>query len=547
MPDMDGIEFARHLLKLAAAAGGHLHHRVPRARDRGVRGARDRLPAEADARAAAARRAAEGAAAAPVSMAERSSQLPDVGAALPLGARARARRARAARRRHLPQGRAQVRHRAHRRARVPARGIAHAARAGVRQALRARAPQLPGRARRDPRLRAPRQRRRRRALGSAAERRGRVAAGVPAPAVRRARVGRESAERRGRSDAVASRLDAPVAGPTAPHCALRLAMRSRISMPMRTLVCGSLAYDTIMVFPDRFARHILPDQTHVLSVSFQIGEMRREWGGCAGNIAYNLQARSAASRSSWRRSATTASSTSERLAALGIAVDGVRHVPGAFTAQAFIITDLDDNQITAFHPGRDELSHQSRVGGRAPTSASASSRPTASEGMRSHARAIRAGRHSVRLRSGPGHDALRRRRAHEMIEQARLRRRERLRRTHARRAHRLRSQSIAERVEALVVTLGGEGSRHPCRRRDVSRSRRCRPTAVRRSHRMRRRVSRGPAVRHRARLGLGAHGRPRVAARRDQDRVARRAEARVVAATAWRRCTGRRSARISGE
>ena len=57
----------------------------------------------------------------------------------------------------------------------------------------------------------------------------------------------------------------------------------------RTLICGSLAYDTIMVFPDRFARHILPEQVHVLSVSFQIGEMRREWGGCAGNIAYNLQ------------------------------------------------------------------------------------------------------------------------------------------------------------------------------------------------------------------------------------------------------------------
>jgi len=58
---------------------------------------------------------------------------------------------------------------------------------------------------------------------------------------------------------------------------------------MSALICGSLAYDTIMVFPDRFARHILPEQVHVLSVSFQIGEMRREFGGCAGNIAYNLQ------------------------------------------------------------------------------------------------------------------------------------------------------------------------------------------------------------------------------------------------------------------
>ena len=60
-------------------------------------------------------------------------------------------------------------------------------------------------------------------------------------------------------------------------------------MPPRTLICGSLAVDTITVFPDRFARHILPEQTHVLSVSFQITEMRREWGGCAGNIAYNLK------------------------------------------------------------------------------------------------------------------------------------------------------------------------------------------------------------------------------------------------------------------
>ena len=60
-------------------------------------------------------------------------------------------------------------------------------------------------------------------------------------------------------------------------------------MSHRTLICGSLANDTIMVFPDRFARHILPEQTHVLSVSFQITEMRREWGGCAGNIAYNLK------------------------------------------------------------------------------------------------------------------------------------------------------------------------------------------------------------------------------------------------------------------
>jgi adenosine kinase len=129
---------------------------------------------------------------------------------------------------------------------------------------------------------------------------------------------------------------------------------------MRTLVCGSLAYDTIMVFPDRFARHILPEQVHVLSVSFQIGEMRREWGGCAGNIAYNLQGiggepvvmATIGDDGEYYR---------ERLEGLGVAVDAVRSVPGAYTAQAFIITDLDDNQITAFHPGAMNFSHENRV------------------------------------------------------------------------------------------------------------------------------------------------------------------------------------------
>ncbi len=129
---------------------------------------------------------------------------------------------------------------------------------------------------------------------------------------------------------------------------------------MRTLICGSLAYDTIMVFPDKFSRHILPEQAQVLSVSFQIGEMRREWGGCAGNIAYNL----AAIGGEAVVMATVGDDGveyRERLSALGIAVECVRHVPGSYTGQAFIITDLDDNQITAFHPGAMNHSHQSRV------------------------------------------------------------------------------------------------------------------------------------------------------------------------------------------
>ena len=153
-------------------------------------------------------------------------------------------------------------------------------------------------------------------------------------------------------------------------------------MSKRTLICGSLAYDTIMVFPDRFARHILPDQTHMLSVSFQIGEMRREWGGCAGNIAYNLKALGGepvvmatlgADGTAYR----------ERLASLGIADDGVKSLPQMFTAQAFIITDLDDNQITAFHPGAMNASHENRVGDVADIALGIVA-PDGRDGMRSH-------------------------------------------------------------------------------------------------------------------------------------------------------------------
>ncbi|MEO9135109.1 MAG: carbohydrate kinase family protein [Casimicrobiaceae bacterium] len=129
---------------------------------------------------------------------------------------------------------------------------------------------------------------------------------------------------------------------------------------MRTLICGSLAFDTIMVFPDRFARHILPEQTHMLSVAFQISDMRREWGGCAGNIAYNLRA-IGGDPVVMGTVGRDGGSYAERLRNLGIATDGVRVIEEAYTAQAFIITDLDDNQITAFHPGAMNLSHRTQV------------------------------------------------------------------------------------------------------------------------------------------------------------------------------------------
>ncbi len=134
----------------------------------------------------------------------------------------------------------------------------------------------------------------------------------------------------------------------------------KIMQSTRTLICGSLAYDTIMVFPDRFARHILPEQVHVLSVSFTVGDMRREWGGCAGNIAYNLKALGG-EPVVMATIGDDGAPYRERLATLGVGADGLRTVTGTFTAQAFIINDLDDNQITAFHPGAMSRSHENQV------------------------------------------------------------------------------------------------------------------------------------------------------------------------------------------
>ena len=129
---------------------------------------------------------------------------------------------------------------------------------------------------------------------------------------------------------------------------------------MRTLICGSIAYDNIMVFQGRFKDHILPDQIHILNVAFLVPELRREFGGCAGNIAYNLKALGGEPVVMATLGADGAPYR-ERLAGMAIACDGVRSLPGMFTAQAFIITDLDDNQITAFHPGAMNHSDQNRI------------------------------------------------------------------------------------------------------------------------------------------------------------------------------------------
>ena len=129
---------------------------------------------------------------------------------------------------------------------------------------------------------------------------------------------------------------------------------------MSALICGSLAFDTIMVFQDQFKNHILPDKVHILNVSFLVPRMRREFGGCAGNIAYNLKllggdplpmATVGQDFGSYR----------EHFEACGISLAHVKEIEGLYTAQAFITTDLDDNQITAFHPGAMMRSYENHV------------------------------------------------------------------------------------------------------------------------------------------------------------------------------------------
>lgn len=129
---------------------------------------------------------------------------------------------------------------------------------------------------------------------------------------------------------------------------------------MSALICGSFAYDNIMVFRDRFAHHILPDKIHMLNVSFLVPEMRREFGGCAGNIAYNLKLLGGAPLP-MGTVGRDFGPYAEWFDTLGIDRRHVRQVDDALTAQAFITTDLDDNQITAFHPGAMEQAHHNAV------------------------------------------------------------------------------------------------------------------------------------------------------------------------------------------
>lgn len=125
---------------------------------------------------------------------------------------------------------------------------------------------------------------------------------------------------------------------------------------MSVLICGSLAYDNIMVFPGRFKDHILPDKTHMLNVAFLVPELHRNFGGCAGNIAYSLQ-KLGGEPVPLATVGPDFDDYARHLDRLGIRQDFVRVLGNHWTAQAYITTDIDDNQITAFHPGAMNENH----------------------------------------------------------------------------------------------------------------------------------------------------------------------------------------------
>src|SRR4051794_34228618 len=159
-----------------------------------------------------------------------------------------------------------------------------------------------------------------------------------------------------------------------------------------------MAYDTIMVFPDRFRNHLLPDQLHILNVCFLTPEMRREYGGTAGNIGYNLRLLGEAPIVM----ATVGEDIEPylaRLRELSIDASHLRRIAGEFTAQAFITTDLDDNQIIAFHPGAMNRSHENHVSAKLGAGLAIIG-PDGKEGMLQHARECAA--HGVPFMFDPG-------------------------------------------------------------------------------------------------------------------------------------------------
>ncbi len=225
---------------------------------------------------------------------------------------------------------------------------------------------------------------------------------------------------------------------------------------MATLICGSFAYDTIMVFPDRFQNHILPEKVHILNVSFMVPKMRREFGGCAGNIAYNLHLLGGDALPMG-----TVGEDFEPYAkwmdTCGVPRTHVTVAPSTYTAQAFITTDMDDNQITAFHPGAMSMSHQNQVGDAKNVTLGIVS-PDGRDGMIAHARQFAEAGIPFIFDPGQGMPMFGREDLLAFLEQATYLTVNDYEAQLFQDKSGLSLSQIAERVQALIVTKGGQGS-----------------------------------------------------------------------------------------
>ena len=226
---------------------------------------------------------------------------------------------------------------------------------------------------------------------------------------------------------------------------------------MRTLICGSMAYDTIMVFHDHFKNHILPDQIHILNVAFLVPDMRREFGGCAGNIAYTMKLLGA-DPVIMATVGDDFSAYRERLNQFGLDQSHIRAVPKTFTAQAFITTDLADNQITAFHPGAMNHAHENQVTDAAGITLGIVA-PDGRQGMLDHARQFHEAGIPFIFDPGQGLPMFSGVELQQFVEladyvavndyEAKL--------LQERTGHKL--ERLAKDVKALIVTLGAQGAR----------------------------------------------------------------------------------------
>ncbi|MEW6676772.1 MAG: carbohydrate kinase family protein [Pseudomonadota bacterium] len=226
---------------------------------------------------------------------------------------------------------------------------------------------------------------------------------------------------------------------------------------MRTLICGSMAYDTIMVFKDHFKNHILPDQIHILNVAFLVPDMRREWGGCAGNIAYNMKMLGG-EPVIMATVGDDFGSYAERLRDLGLDQGHIHRVANSFTAQAFITTDLDDNQITAFHPGAMNFAHQNKVDCAEGIKLGIIS-PDGRQGMIDHARQFAEAGIPFIFDPGQGLPMFNGEELMDFIRQAEYLTCNDYEAKLLQERTGLTLEQMAKQVRALVVTLGGEGSR----------------------------------------------------------------------------------------